>query len=284
MGEILELLEPYDFFKYTPDSPGYIHLFTEACRLAFADRAVHLGDPDFIENPVTELLDSGYIASRRNLIDPENAGRSDKISSGLPDKNIIIESESTTHFCIADKDGNIVSLTYTLNSPYGSKLVVDGAGFLLNNEMDDFSIKPGVPNIWGLVGGRANEIAPRKRMLSSMSPAIILKRGKPFLALGSPGGSKIITALAQAIINFTRFNLNLQEVVRQPRFHHQWLPDTLYMEQGGFGINIIQDLISRGHIVKERTRYSELQIIHVGDNGLYSGASDTRRDGMTGGY
>ncbi len=284
LGEILMLLEPYDFFKYTPDSPGYIHLFAEACRLAFADRAVHLGDPDFIDNPVGELLDSGYISSRRALIDPDNAGRSDKIGSGLPEKNVIKESESTTHYCIADNEGNIVSLTYTINSPFGSKLVVDGAGFLMNNEMDDFAVKPGVPNIWGLVGGKANEIAPGKRMLSSMNPTIILNKGKPFLALGSPGGSKIITTVAQAIVNFTRFGLNLQDVVRQPRFHHQWLPDTLYMEQGGFGINIIQNLISRGHVVKERTRYSELQIIHIGDNGLYSGASDTRRAGMTGGY
>ncbi len=289
IGEILRLLEPFEFMAYLPDSPEYIHLFAEACRLAYADRAKHLGDPEFVNNPIDQMLENSYIESRRRMINPDHAGNSLKIASGLSGEErdgdeIGNESESTTHYCIADSEGNIVSLTYTINTAYGSKLMVDGAGFLLNNEMDDFSIKPGVPNVFGLIGGKANEIAPGKRMLSSMSPTIVLKNGRPILALGSPGGSKIITTVAEAIINFSRFGQNLNQIVERPRFHHQWLPDTLYLETGGFDINVIQDLISRGHIVKERTKYSDLQIIHIGENKLLSGASDPRGCGTIVGY
>jgi len=282
LGEILKMIEPFDFFHYSPSHPEYIHIFAEACRLAFADRAVHLGDPDFFENPVAELLDSAYLESRRAIINFQSVASSSEIGSGLPDKSS--ESESTTHFSVADGAGNVVSLTYTLNASFGSKLVVDSAGFLLNNEMDDFSIKPGVANLYGLIGGKANEIEPGKRMLSSMSPTIILNRGRPFLALGAPGGSKIITTVAQAIINITRFDQNLQEAVELPRFHHQWLPDTLYLEVSGFDINVKQDLIARGHLINERSAYSDLQIGYVGANGLMSGASDPRKNGKTAGF
>jgi gamma-glutamyltranspeptidase/glutathione hydrolase len=282
LGEILGLLEPYEFFKYTCDSPEYIHLFAEACRLAYADRAVYLGDPDFIDNPIAKLLDSTYLNLRRNLINIQPAGTSERIEAGPIGRSI--ESESTTHYSITDKSGNAVSLTYTINTSYGSKLVVDGAGFLLNNEMDDFSVKPDVANTWGLIGGKANEIAPGKRMLSSMSPTIVLHKGKPLLILGSPGGSKIITTVAEAILNVTRFGINLQQAIKQPRFHHQWLPDTLYLEQGGFDINVMQDLISWGHNIKERNKYSELQIIYINESGLMTGASDPRRNGKTVGY
>jgi len=283
LGEILKILEPFNFIKYTPSHPEYMHIFAEACRLAYADRAVHLGDPDFTVNPVLELLDPQYLESRRALINLQSTANSSEIGSGLPDKSVV-ESESTTHFCIADKSGNVVSMTYTINASFGSKLVVDSAGFLLNNEMDDFSIKPGVPNMYGLIGGKANEIEPGKRMLSSMSPTIVMNGERPLLALGAPGGSKIITTVAQAIINFTRFGMNLQKVVEHPRFHHQWLPDTLYLEVGGFDINIKQDLISRGHLIKEREPYSDLQIIYIGSNRLMMGASDPRKDGKTAGY
>ncbi|MFH2035634.1 MAG: gamma-glutamyltransferase [Candidatus Zixiibacteriota bacterium] len=284
LGEILKMIESYDFELYSPNSPEYIHLFAEACRLAYADRAVHLGDPDFVNNPVDELLSDNYITARSSLINPDAAGNSEEIGSGISEKNILPESESTTHFCIVDKDHNIVSLTYTLNASYGSKLVVDGAGFLLNNEMDDFSVKPGIPNIYGLVGGEANEIVPGKRMLSSMSPTIIMKNDRPVMALGSPGGSKIITTVAEAIINFIRFDMTASKIAGFPRFHHQWLPDTLYLEQGGFDLNTIQALISKGHRVKERSKYSDLQIIFINDNGLISGASDPRENGKTLGY
>ncbi|RME21253.1 MAG: gamma-glutamyltransferase, partial [Candidatus Zixiibacteriota bacterium] len=183
IGQILGLLEPFDFSRYTPTSPEYIHLFTEAARLAFADRAEHLGDPDFWKIPYG-LLDSGYLAERRKLIDPEAAGSSEQVTAGNP---FPFEHNQTTHFSVADNEGNMVAVTYTLNGSFGSRLTVPGAGFLLNNEMDDFAVKPGVPNKYGLVGGEANKIEPGKRMLSSMSPTIVLKDEKPFLVLGSPG-------------------------------------------------------------------------------------------------
>jgi len=282
VGQILKLLEPFEFTTYSCDSPEYIHLFAEACRLAFADRSVYLGDPDFINNPITQMLDSAYLESRRKLIDPKMAGNSENVKAGVVGRRV--ESESTTHFCIVDGEGNAVSLTYTLNTAFGSKLVVDGAGFLLNNEMDDFAIKPGVANNWGLIGDKANEIAPHKRMLSSMSPTIVLKKGKPILILGSPGGSKIITIVAEAILDVSRFGMNISQTVKQPRFHHQWLPDTLYLETGGFDINVIQSLITMGYNVKEREPYSDLQMIFIDDTGQKTGASDPRRGGKAVGY
>ena len=282
LGMILGLLEPIDFSTFAPKSPKYIHIFAEACRLAYAERAIHLGDPDFVSNPVEVMLSPDFWDARRELIDKSRAGISREIESGIPQN--FLESESTTHFSIADKFGNLVSLTYTLNTKYGSKLVVGGAGFLLNNEMDDFSIKPGIANIYGLTGGQANKIVSGKRMLSSMSPTIILKNGRPVLALGSPGGSKIITTVAQALINYSRFGLNLKQIVNMPRFHHQWLPDTLYFEEGGFDINIKQDLIAKGHNIKERSQYSELMIISINEDGMITGAADPRKDGSVSGY
>lgn len=276
MGQILKMLEPYDFSKYTPYSVDYIHLFTEASKLAFADRSEYIGDPQFYNVPQGRLLDDQYILKRAELININRATPSENIKPGLITWN---ESDQTTHFSIADKEGNIVSLTYTLNASYGSKLMVNGFGFLLNNEMDDFSVKLGTPNLFGLVGGEANKIEPHKRMLSSMSPTIILKDGKPYSVLGSPGGSKIITVVAQAIINLTRFNMPLKEVVSHPRFHHQWMPDNLYLEENRFDINIIQNLISRGQNIKERSPYSDLQILYINSTGMITGASDIRNRG-----
>jgi len=282
LGMILKLLEPVDFSIFSPKSPEYIHHFAEACRLAYSERAAHLGDPDFVDNPIDVMLSDDFLDARRELIDENRAGLSIEIESGIPQN--FLESESTTHFSIADKFGNLVSLTYTLNTEYGSKLVVGGAGFLLNNEMDDFSIKPGVANVYGLVGGRANEIVPGKRMLSSMTPTIALKNGKPALVLGSPGGSKIITTVAQALVNISRFGLSPEQIVNMPRFHHQWLPDSLYLEEGGFDINIKQALIAKGHNIKERSRYSELMIITINEDGMKTGAADPRRNGSVSGY
>jgi len=279
VGQILKLLEPYDLSTAFPDSPEYMHLFCEASRLVFADRSVHLGDPEFYEVP-SNLLDDQYLNRRRSLIDSDHAQMVENIEAGSP---LAPESEETTHFSICDDSGNMVAITYTLNTSYGSKLVVEGAGFLLNNEMDDFSLKPGVPNTYGLVGGEANKVEPNKRMLSSMSPTLILNRGQPHAILGSPGGSKIITVVAQAIVNLVRFQLMPSEVVSQPRFHHQWRPDSLYLEVGSFNINIIQDLIRRGHNVTEREAYSDLQLISVNDMGLMVSASDPRQRGLAGG-
>ncbi|MDH4035234.1 MAG: gamma-glutamyltransferase, partial [candidate division Zixibacteria bacterium] len=277
MGQILSNLESYSFASWSPASPEYIHLFTEASRLAFADRSEHLGDPDFWEVP-SKLLSQQYLSHRASLIDADQATPSKQVTPGAS------ESDQTTHFNVCDSSGNMVAITYTLNAPYGCKLVVEGAGFLLNNEMDDFSIKPGHPNIYGLVGGEANKIEPGKRMLSSMTPTLVMLNERPFMALGSPGGSKIITVVAQAIVNFTRFHLTLNETVAQPRFHHQWLPDVLYLEQGSFDINVIQGLIVRGHNVKERKPYSDLQIVHITQDGVMAGASDPRGGGSVSGF
>ncbi len=280
VAQILKLLEPYDFARLFPESVDYIHLFCEASRLAFADRSEHLGDPAFYAAPST-LLDAGYLDARRKLIDPQHATPSTRVKPGSPP---IRESEQTTHYSICDDDGNMVAITYTLNTGYGSSLVVGGAGFLLNNEMDDFSIKPGVPNVFGLIGGEANKIEPGKRMLSSMSPTLVLKDDKPRMILGTPGGSKIITVVAQTLLNSIRFDMSAEALCAQPRFHHQWLPDMLYLEEGQFDINIIQGLIRYGHSVKERKPYSDLQVIELDENGMMTATSDPRNRGKASGY
>ncbi len=275
LGQILKLLEPMEFAALFPQAPKYIHLFTEASRLAYADRAKHLGDPDFHDVPLT-LLDEQYLERRRQLIDPNHAVPSRNIQAGSPP---VAESEETTHLSVCDGDGNVVSLTYTLNTPFGSKVMVEGAGFLLNNEMDDFSAKPGEPNVYGLVGGEANKIEPGKRMLSSMSPTIVLKDGKPRLVVGTPGGSRIITAVAQALIGLIRFDLEPMEIVSQPRFHHQWLPDELLLEEGRYDINAKQELIHLGHMIKEKEPWCDIQLIFIDDVGMMAPVSDPRHNG-----
>ncbi|HKK21197.1 MAG TPA: gamma-glutamyltransferase [candidate division Zixibacteria bacterium] len=281
IAQILKILEPFEFSGYSPKSAGYIHLFCEASRFAFADRSKYLGDPAFYEVPVKSLLDSSYLARRRDVIDMNHALPADQIRPGLIAG---AESDQTTHFSVCDSSGNMVSLTYTLNTSFGSKLTVSGSGFLLNNEMDDFSVKPGVPNTYGLIGGEANKVEPGKRMLSSMSPTIILRKGKPFMAVGSPGGSKIITTVAEAIIDYTRFDLSPEATVALPRFHDQWIPDVLYLEKGGFDINVRQALIRYGYAVEDRDPYSDLQIVVFGGDGLMAGASDPRGRGSSGGF
>lgn len=280
LGQILKLLEPLGLSGYTSRSPGQIHLLCEASRLAFADRAEHLGDPDFYDNP-DELLDSAYLAERRLQIPGEKAGQSGEVEAGNPYK---FESQNTTHISVCDGDGNMVAMTVTLNASFGSRLVVDGAGFLLNCEMDDFAIKPGYPNLWGLVGSEANRIEPGKRMLSSMSPTVILNRDKPFMVLGSRGGSKIITTVAQAIIDCSRYKLTLPEIVNQPRFHHQWLPDVIYFEENGLRRDIRKKLAAMGHRVEERSTYGGLHAISIDASGLMCAVGDARDDGAVAGY
>ena len=280
MGQILKILGKYDFSPYTAQAPEYIHLFSESARLAFADRSKHLGDPDFYEIPKF-LLSDEYLAERASLIDLNHANTSQEI---FPGSFPISESKQTTHFSIADKDGNLVALTYTLNSSYGSKLAVRGCGFLLNNEMDDFAIAPGHANLYGLIGGEANKIEPGKRMLSSMSPTIVLKNNQPYLILGSPGGSEIITAVAQCLLNFTRFDMYLPQSLAQPRFHHQWLPDVIELESNAFDITVKQGLIKLGHNIAEFEPSSEIQAVFVNDSGLMTGAADPRQRGTAGGF
>ncbi|MEK7774705.1 MAG: gamma-glutamyltransferase, partial [Candidatus Zixiibacteriota bacterium] len=278
-GQILKLLEPYDFSTMTPTSPEYLHLYCEAARLAFADRSQHLGDPAYWQVP-GGLLDATYLNERRTHISLSKAESSEHIVPG----RLSAESENTTHFSVCDKKGNMVSLTYTLNDDYGSKLVVSGCGFLLNNEMDDFAVKAGAPNLYGLIGGEANKIAPGKRMLSSMAPTIVTNRGLPLLCLGAPGGPKIISTVTQAIINFSRFHMPLSHVAAAPRFHHQWIPDKIVLERGGFDINTIQGLISKGHTVEEIEPFSNLQMIHFDASGQMAAMSDPRSAGQGAGY
>ncbi len=281
IGQILKLIEPFDLSRYNPNSAEYINIFSEASKLAFADRSKHLGDPSFYNVPAERLLDENYLDSRREQI---VIGKATEFDAILPGGMLQTESDQTTHFSIADKDGNLVSITYTLNAAYGSKLVVNGFGFLLNNEMDDFSIKPGVQNLYGLIGGEANKIEPNKRMLSSMSPTIVLKDKEPLLVLGSPGGSKIITVVAQTIVSITRFHLNLKEASELGRFHHQWIPDVLYLEKDRFSQEIQNSLQSYGYQLEEREPYSDIQMIYIDPSHFKTGMSDPRGRGTTAGY
>ncbi|MDG5467311.1 gamma-glutamyltransferase [Deltaproteobacteria bacterium IMCC39524] len=270
--QILNILEGYPVAKEGHNSARNIHLMAEAMKLAYADRSQFLGDEDFVQVPMKKLTSKEYAATLRNKIDDEKATPSHRIRPGefLP-----YESNETTHFSIVDKFGNAVSNTYTINFSYGSGVVVEGAGFLLNNEMDDFSAKPGVPNAYGLIGGEANKIEPGKRMLSSMSPTIVKKQGKNFLVTGSPGGSRIITTTLQVVMNVIDHNLNILSAVAAPRIHHQWLPDELRIEEG-LSPDTVRILREKGHKVKQKSAMGASQSILI-DKGLFNGAADPRR-------
>ena len=278
MGQILKLLEPFDFALMTPTSPQYLHLFCEAAKQGFADRSMHLGDPAFWSVP--DLLDSSYLQQLRGRMNLQAATPSSQVKPGEPPH----ESDQTTHFSICDSAGNMVAITYTLNTSFGSCLVVDGAGFLLNNEMDDFSIKPGVPNAYGLIGGEANKVEAGKRMLSSMSPTLVLKENKPYLILGSPGGSKIITTVAEGILDFARFGRSAHETVATARFHHQWAPDILYLEEASWAGSVSEDLKARGYTTKKIPAWCNLQLIAIDSLGAMIPASDPRGNGRAGGW
>jgi len=283
MAEILKMLGPYELDRYTPNSPKYIHLFAEAARRAYADRSEYLGDPDFTPNMTSGLLEASYIASRMQTFDPDKATPSSEVLPGSPRGRT--ESDNTTHLIVADRDGNIVSLTYTINLTFGSGIVVPGCGFLMNNEMDDFAAAPGQPNAFGLVGGEANKIEGGKRMLSSMTPTIVLKNGVPYLALGSPGGSKIITAVTETLLNYHVFGMSLAEAIDAPRFHHQWLPDKLYVEKGGYDPLILDKLRSMGYDVVEREPYCEVMGVEFSPDGFFkTGVADARAHGTAKGY
>ncbi len=227
--QMLNILEGWELTPLGHNSAAYLHRLVETMRRAYADRSEYLGDPDFYAVPVAQLTDKGYAEKLRKQIDLQRASASAEIRPGL---KLAEESPQTTHFSVWDKHGNVVSNTYTLNFSFGSGIAVEGAGFLLNNEMDDFSAKPGVPNSYGLVGNEANAIAGGKRPLSSMSPTIVFKDGKPVIATGSPGGSSIITVVLQQLLNLIDFRMNLAEATAAARIHHQWLPDLAWLEQG----------------------------------------------------
>jgi len=270
--QILNTLEGYDIGAYGHNSAATMHLMAESMKHAYADRAEYLGDSDFVEVPLKGITSKEYAAEIRKQIDPFKAKPSVDIRAGKPGD---YESNETTHFSIVDGDGNAVSNTYTINFSYGSGIVVDGAGFLLNNEMDDFSAKPGVANAYGLLGGEANKVEPEKRMLSSMSPTIVMKDGKNFLVTGSPGGSRIITTTLQVIMNVIDHGMNVQSAVAAPRMHHQWFPDEIRIE-AGISADTIGLLQSRGHTVVQKSAMGAIQSILVED-GMYYGAADPRR-------
>ncbi len=280
--EALNILEKFEISKNEWGSSSYIHKLVEILRRVYADRSKHLGDPDFYEVPLENLLSDGYANILFDSIDTLKASRSENI---FPGDFIFEESPQTTHYSVYDIFGNAVSTTVTLNSSFGNKIVVDGYGFLMNNEMDDFSIKPGVPNQFGLLGNEANSIDPTKRMLSSMTPTIVMKEDKPFIIIGSPGGSTIITTVLQIIINVIDFEMNIQEAVDAPRIHHQWFPDRIDFERFSFSKDVIINLEKMGHQLGEKTSLGRAQGILIdAKHNLIWGASDPRGFGKAIGY
>ena len=285
--EMLNILEGFDLKSAGHNSADYIHRLVEAMRRAYADRAKHMGDPDFWKVPVSGLTSETYAELLRKGIDLAKASKSADISAGSPPAK---EGEQTTHFSVMDKDGNAVANTYTLNFTFGSGYSVDGAGFLLNNEMDDFSAKPGVPNAFGLIGGDANAIEPRKRPLSSMTPTIVLKDGQPYIVTGSPGGSTIITVVLQLLLNMLEFDMNVMEAAAAPRIHHQWLPDTVITERG-ISPDTLRLLEERGFVFPRGadgrvvTRILGRTNSIARQSGYFFGAADPRAaDGVIAGY
>jgi gamma-glutamyltranspeptidase/glutathione hydrolase len=277
--EILNILEGYDLRGMGFMSDQTIHYMVEAERRAYADRAQYLGDPAYTSNPVSRLISKGYASDMRKVITPR-ATPSSELSARPGESR---EKRETTHYSVVDREGAAIAVTYTLNDSFGSKVVVRGAGFLLNNEMDDFSVKPGHPNLYGLVGSEANAIEAGKRMLSSMAPTMVLRDGKAFLVLGTPGGATIITTIAQILIDMLDFDMSLEAAVSAPRFHHQWLPDQISAENGAFGEYLRRSLVEKGHRIENRTSpIGDAQVIEVRGSAA-CGMSDPRGDGGPGG-
>lgn len=279
--QILNILENFDMKKYGFGSADAIQIMAEAEKYAYADRSEYLGDPDFVNVPWQALTSKAYAKSIAGQIDINKAKPSSEIRPG---KLAPYESDQTTHFSVVDKDGNAVAVTYTLNTTFGTGIVAGNTGILLNNQMDDFSAKPGVPNVYGLVGGEANAVGPKKRPLSSMSPTIVVKDGKTWLVTGSPGGSRIITTVLQIVVNTIDFGMNVAEATNAPRFHHQWLPDELRVEKG-FSPDTLKLLEQKGQKVALKEAMGSTQSIMVGADGELYGASDPRSvDDLTAGY
>jgi gamma-glutamyltranspeptidase/glutathione hydrolase len=281
LQQMLKMVETQPLASYGFESVKAVHLMTEVERLAYADRAQYLGDRDYYTVPVTTLTSPAYLRRRMAGIPPDKAGNSKDIQAGV----ISPASEETTHLDVMDKEGNAVSITTTLNGVFGSRVVVGGAGFFLNNEMDDFSIKPGVPNMYGAVGNEANAIAPGKRMLSSMTPTLVLDKGKVYLVVGTPGGTTITTSVFQTIVDILDFGLSAEDAVSKPKFHHQWLPDILYVEPS-FSNAARDSLKAMGYTVTQRGSIGRTEVILVkpGRQRQLEAVGDIRGDDTADGY
>lgn len=283
INQIFRMMEPYDIASFGHNSPKTMQLFVEAARRAYADRNYYLGDPDFVDIPLDRLLSDSYLKERMADFSFDKATKSEDVSHGTIE---IVESMETTHYSIVDAAGNAVAVTTTLNAGFGSKLYSNELGFFFNNEMDDFSAKPGVPNMFGLIGAEANSIAPEKRMLSSMTPTIVERDGKLWMVVGTPGGSTIITAVAQTILNVYEFEMSMQDAVNAPRFHHQWLPDVVVFEPEGFSEVAKDSLTSKGYIINEEHNpiIGKVDAIRVLADGKLEGGADKRGDDTAVGY
>jgi gamma-glutamyltranspeptidase/glutathione hydrolase len=279
LQQMMGMVEGYPLASWGFHSTMATQLMVEVERRAYADRAQFLGDPDFVKVPVQQLTSQKYLQARMQDYDPHKAGSSKVVKAG----NVAPESEETTHLSVMDSKGNAVAVTTTLNGSYGSKVVAGGAGFFLNNEMDDFSAKPGVPNMYGLVGAEANAIAPGKRMLSSMTPTIVLKSGRPYVVTGTPGGATIITSVFQTLMNILEFNLPADSAVNAPKFHHQWLPDQVDVEPS-FPDSTITALEHLGYKVVRRGPIGRTEVIKLNAQGQLEAVGDNRGDDSAAGY
>jgi gamma-glutamyltranspeptidase/glutathione hydrolase len=281
INQILKMIEPYDLEELGHNSVNYIKLLVEAERRSFADRSHFLGDPDFVKISVDKLVNEEYLKNRMKNFTFDEPTNSFNLKHG----NIsIVESEETTHYSIVDSFGNAIAATTTLNSSYGSKLYCDELGFFLNNEMDDFSSKPGFPNMYGLIGGVANKIEPEKRMLSSMTPTIVEKNNQLYMTLGTPGGSTIITSVIQTILNVHEFNMSMNEAVNSPRFHHQWMPDSIRIESDRFSTIIKDELEKSGYKLNDKGLIGRVDGILIKSDKTLEGGADKRGDDTAIGY